>query len=372
MKRLKEHGINEHLTIKHIDVKTMQDIQSQEEELLVRRGKNVNRIPEDIAVNEPLRENLLTLFICIYSKTPLFICGKPGSSKTISVNIIHKIFNSKFWDINQKDLLSFNFYKPIRLVYYQGSIQSTDQGIERVFLDAKNKLVESTNETPLMFFDEIGLAELSPYNPLKILHKYLEYSADDELQNKRMSQLLGGPRDRVLIPGKEGTHSGLARAAGGDPNGPQDLSIPFVGISNWTIDISKMNRNVYLSRPKPENAVLYQTALIILEKEIKTEFQQKVHKQDLSGLSKVVSAAYSSFRQVQFADFPHKNFHSLRDYYWFLKHIGQRVNEANIKCNKQKLLLTIESLYKNFAGYFYFDQDKGRRVYSTEGNPSAD
>jgi hypothetical protein len=47
----------------------------------------------------------------------------------------------------------------------------------------------------LIIIDEIGLAELSPHNPLKVLHSMLE---------------------------------------------PPE--IPFIGISNWTLDASKMNR----------------------------------------------------------------------------------------------------------------------------------
>jgi type IV secretory pathway ATPase VirB11/archaellum biosynthesis ATPase len=48
---------------------------------------------ENLSINNPLKENILTLFICIYSRTPLFICGKPGSSKTLSVNWILKAFS---------------------------------------------------------------------------------------------------------------------------------------------------------------------------------------------------------------------------------------------------------------------------------------
>ena len=151
----------------------------------------MGKIPKDIAANRPLRENLLSLFICIYSKTPLFICGKPGSSKTISVNIIKDIFHSKeFHDKEDNDLNYLNLFRPIRLVYYQGSVQSTDTGIERVFKETLKKL-EQPDEIPLVFFDEIGLAELSPYNPLKVLHKYLEYTSDDQKQSREMMELLG-------------------------------------------------------------------------------------------------------------------------------------------------------------------------------------
>ncbi|CAF4770816.1 unnamed protein product, partial [Rotaria magnacalcarata] len=67
--------------------------------------------------------------------------------------------------------------------------------------------VKSISELlPVIVFDEIGLAELSPHNPLKVLH------AELEVENNRYG---------------------------------------FVGVSNWRLDASKMNRALYLSTPDP-------------------------------------------------------------------------------------------------------------------------
>lgn len=71
---------------------------------------------------------------------------------------------------------------------------------------------------PVFVFDEIGLAEISKHNPLKVLHSLLE------VENRR---------------------------------------IAFVGISNWRLDASKMNRAVYLARPDPGEEDLKFTALSI-------------------------------------------------------------------------------------------------------------
>ena len=56
----------------------------------------------------------------------------------------------------------------------------------------------------VVVIDEIGLAELSPHNPLKVLHAFLE-----------------------------------------------EFKIGFVGISNWALDDSKRNRGINLSKPDP-------------------------------------------------------------------------------------------------------------------------
>lgn len=78
----------------------------------------------------------------------------------------------------------------------------------------------------------MGLAEISPNNPLKVIHSELDNN--DE--------------------------------------------IGFVGISNWSLDASKMNRGVHLSIPEPDKKDLIETASIIatgINDEIKTISEYK-------------------------------------------------------------------------------------------------
>ena len=67
----------------------------------------------------------------------------------------------------------------------------------------KYQKIIGENIISLLYFDEI-LAEISTNNPLKVIHYELEF--DDNEQK-----------------------------------------IAFVGISNWSLDASKMNRNIFLS-----------------------------------------------------------------------------------------------------------------------------
>jgi hypothetical protein len=46
-------------------------------------NKDLQLIPQGIALNKPLRENIFTVFACYSTLTPLLICGKPGTSKTL-------------------------------------------------------------------------------------------------------------------------------------------------------------------------------------------------------------------------------------------------------------------------------------------------
>ena len=52
----------------------------------------INRIgiPEGIAKNFALRENIFGLFICVTQKIPMILSGGPGCGKTLSLNLIIK------------------------------------------------------------------------------------------------------------------------------------------------------------------------------------------------------------------------------------------------------------------------------------------
>ena len=46
------------------------------------------KIPENIACNNALRENIFIMVVCIELKIPLFLVGKPGSSKSLAKCIV--------------------------------------------------------------------------------------------------------------------------------------------------------------------------------------------------------------------------------------------------------------------------------------------
>ena len=135
---------------------------------LIKRIKELKKQPKDIVFFKPLRENLFTIFVAVYSRTPLFICGKPGSSKSIAVDIAKNTFNGQVLGN-----CPFDGLEQIWVNYFQGSDQSTDKGVERAFTSAQ-KRNELGKDIQLFFFDEMGLAEISPHNPLKVLHTYLD------------------------------------------------------------------------------------------------------------------------------------------------------------------------------------------------------
>lgn len=51
-------------------------------------NNQANRIiPENIALNKPLKENFITMLACFDARIPLIICGAPGTSKTLCAQI---------------------------------------------------------------------------------------------------------------------------------------------------------------------------------------------------------------------------------------------------------------------------------------------
>ena len=45
-------------------------------------------LPEATAINQALKENIFAIIPCIINKIPVFICGKPGCSKSLAISLI--------------------------------------------------------------------------------------------------------------------------------------------------------------------------------------------------------------------------------------------------------------------------------------------
>ena len=61
---------------------------------------------------------------------------------------------------------------------FGASESTTSEDLTNKFEDVKSKFNEQNRDktsTIILAIDEVGLAELAPDNPLKVLHKYLGY-----------------------------------------------------------------------------------------------------------------------------------------------------------------------------------------------------
>ena len=90
-------------------------------------------LEKGIAKNKTLLENLFAIFVCLNTKIPLFIIGKPGCSKSLSAQLIFKSMNGKD--------SSNHFFQTFPKVFtksYQGSLTSNSKGILKYFKELKN------------------------------------------------------------------------------------------------------------------------------------------------------------------------------------------------------------------------------------------
>lgn len=195
--------IGQLLTPEYKPQRIQQEIQHMQELLLsgVPLGKTIAR-------NEALKENFFMMVLCVELRIPLFIVGKPGSSKSLSKTLVADAMQGP---TSHSDL--FKRLKQIHLVSFQCSPHSTPEGIIHTFKQCA-RFQESKNldeYISVVVLDEIGLAEDSPKMPLKTLHPLLEEGCVDEKPQ---------PHQRV----------------------------GFIGISNWALDPAKMNRGIFVSR----------------------------------------------------------------------------------------------------------------------------
>ena len=121
----------------------------------------------NIAKNAALRENVFMMAICIELRIPLFLVGKPGSSKSLAKSIIQ---DSMHGNTSRTELLK-NFQR-VHIFSYQCSQLSTSDSILEVFKSAKR--FQNKQDISVVVLDEVGLAEDSPNLPLKALHPLLE------------------------------------------------------------------------------------------------------------------------------------------------------------------------------------------------------
>ena len=134
-----------------------------------------------IGINNSLKANIFLMFFSIYSHVPLIIVGKPGCSKSLSIQLIIRFMRGEFSNSN-----FLKNYPSINCTNFQGSETNTPESIENIFKIAEDKIDKSSDENKvisLLVLDELGLSEKSPTNCLKVLHSKLEISLKDE-QNK--------------------------------------------------------------------------------------------------------------------------------------------------------------------------------------------
>ncbi|XP_026713188.1 E3 ubiquitin-protein ligase rnf213-alpha-like [Athene cunicularia] len=252
-------------------------------------------VPEATACNDALRENIFMIVVCMDLRVPLFLVGKPGSSKSLSKTIVVDAMKGK---LSKTEL--FQRCKEIQLLSFQCSPHSKPEGIISTFRQCAQFQKEKNLDefASVVLLDEVGLAEDSPEMPLKTLHPLLEDGCVD------------------------------------DDNPESYQKVGFVGISNWALDPAKMNRGLLVFRTDPSKEELVKTAKGICAAQPPPE--------SIECLFPLLAEFYCKVLETQ------KNeFFGLRDFYSLIKMILSYTQDK--KCISQKEII-IKAIQRNFGG----------------------
>ncbi|XP_052062754.1 E3 ubiquitin-protein ligase rnf213-alpha-like isoform X2 [Mytilus californianus] len=254
----------------------------------------------NIARNQALKENVFMMIVCIELRIPMFLVGKPGSSKSLAKTIVADAMQG---NAAQNEL--FKNYKQVQMVSFQCSHLSVPEGIVGTFRQCANfqKGKPLDRFVSIVVLDEIGLAEDSPRMPLKTLHPLLEDGCPDDEE-------------------------------------PADYKkVAFIGISNWALDPAKMNRGILVQREVPDITELIESA-----RGICTTKKQKVLKYIEPMIHPMADSYLALFKE---ASTEMREFFGLRDFYSLLKMLYGFVSESKRKPTWFQLQ---HSILRNFGG----------------------
>ena len=158
------------------------------------------QLGDNIAKNAALRENVFMMAICVELRIPLFLVGKPGSSKSLAKSIISDSMRGKhsknellkkFKEVStlfcqNSPLMNCSLLMQVGIFSYQCSQLSTPESVIEVFHNADRfqKKQGTMSYVAVVVLDEVGLAEDSPNLPLKALHPLLEDGTEGASSDK--------------------------------------------------------------------------------------------------------------------------------------------------------------------------------------------
>ena len=284
-------------------------------------------IGANIAKNTALKENVFMMFVCIELKIPLFVIGKPGSSKSLAKSIISNSMQGS----RCPDGSILQNFKQVQIMSYQCSQLSTADGIIGVFNSCRNlqRKTGSNKFTACVVLDEVGLAEDSPLLPLKVLHPLLEDSSYGSEDAEVIDELVQDPID-------------IDRSS---DNRVDELNsqVAFIGISNWSLDPAKMNRGIMLSRGDPDIEELIASANGIC---------QSTSKQTKGGIlhsiqKKLEYLAQGYFRLTKENPDSKRDYYGLRDFYSLVKMLVFFCDKYETNLNQ---VILEHAVKRNFGG----------------------
>jgi hypothetical protein len=263
-------------------------------------------LPPGIVKTNALKENIFANIVCCLTHTPLIIIGEPGTSKTLSFNVVTDTFKgeaSKHPDIKR--------FHGLQSFFYQCSQHTTSYEIQNLFNQAiQRQKIYANSKVPtycVVFMDEAGLPE-ERHESLKVLHYYLD---------KRQAS--------------------------------------FVAITNHALDAAKTNRAISLYRPEASDNDLKVLAFDSLQSTSEITDWEK----------RVIAEFCSSFRELVINE-KFKHFHGQRDFMHFLNYLRRRRGSGML--NEKIVLEALErnlNGHEDFPEVFNYFLKKMDMSYNT-------
>ncbi|KAL8623379.1 hypothetical protein ACOMHN_065913 [Nucella lapillus] len=256
-------------------------------------------LEDNIARNQALKENVFMMVVCIELRVPLFLVGKPGSSKSLAKTIVADAMQG-----NYANSPLFKALKQAKMASFQCSPLATAEGIVGMFRQCAQVQHGKDQDSfvSVVVLDEVGLAEDSPKMPLKTLHPLLED---------------GCP---------------------GDEEPDVSKKVGFIGISNWALDPAKMNRGILVQRDIPDEEDLVETARGICST------SDERAKLNMKMLIPTLAKAYLTiFKDAKLK----REFFGLRDFYSLVKMVYTFAADSKRIPSQRQLVAAIR---RNFGG----------------------
>eukprot|EP00760_Papus_ankaliazontas_P011055 PhM_4_TR14640/c0_g1_i1/m.34004 len=167
---------------------------------------------DGLAINEAMKENTMSMFAAFLNNMALMIVGRAGSSKTRSKE---SLINATDGFSEEKQCAFFQkFGKKLQKFVLQCSRGTTASEVLRVAKNAARHQEKNSSVISILVLEEVGVTLGSVHNPLMMLHSLIDHGVETDV---------GRPRVRI----------------------------PILGISNWMLDGSKMNRALITHRGNP-------------------------------------------------------------------------------------------------------------------------
>ena len=260
---------------------------------------------EGLSKNDALCENIWATYVSLSNNIPLWIIGRPGTSKSLAVNIVlAKLFTGRTIS-NMPTLV------------YQTFMCSSDSRSEALIsqmsrIAEKSLLLPTKGSITALLLEEIGHADLSPYLPLKCLN-------------------------HIIDDGFEIVNNGES----------EFLPITLIGLSNYKMDSAKLNRGILIIRDELSPEQKKKTALDIFSSTALSLFKANNNlsnnvdefiKRYQGKIESLTDCYHNSSKSIQFM--------GLRDFYGVIKLITSVLYDEG----ENNLNRIIYAIKRNFSG----------------------